>query len=397
MKYEELAAQSWRMVLRHRKRYQTVIIAICIGTIGFIMIRTLSQGVENRISGNLDFIGGVTLLEAYWDDRRSPYHLGEYLLKDVGEIKKIPHVVTATPVRETNRELKAYYERTEVGTLQVTCVDENYWDTISTPLDTGRLLNRSDVQSLAPVCVLGHDCANELFGDKDPLGCMVQVNGYRYTVVGTMGLPTQEAITRSVFIPFSLASQHLGSLRNVVKLRLRTDSIRNVRTVRREAEEMLKTLHPTFADGIKVMWHAARHQRVQFIMFMVNIFCYSALVAVFIVGKMGLTNVMLEVVKDRTREIGLRKALGATDSLIKAQFVMESVFVSLFAGAIGIVGGITSVIVLKDVLDVNLAYGVLSTSVLLDLTITTLVGVAAGMHPSSQASRLDIVTALRFE
>jgi putative ABC transport system permease protein len=397
MKYEELIGQSWLMVLRHKKRYRTVIIAICIGTIGFIMIRTLSQAVENKISGKLDFIGGVTLVEAYWDDRRAPYHPGEYLWRDVRELSKIPHVVTATPVRQTQRILKVNHERTEVETIQITCVDENYWQTIATPLDSGRLLDRNDVSKRAQVCVLGHDVAAELFGEERALGSVVELYGYRYKVVGVLGLPTKESITRSVFIPISLATQHMGHLRRLVTLRLRTDSISNVRSVLTQAEERLKALHPQFADGIRMMWYSARFKRVQFIMFLVKIFCYSALVAVFVVGKMGLTNVMLEVVKDRTREIGLRKALGATDSIIRAQFVLESVFVSLFAGTIGIVGGIASVLVLKDVLDVSLPYDVLSTSVMVDLTITIIVGVAAGMHPSSQASRLDIVTALRFE
>jgi putative ABC transport system permease protein len=133
------------------------------------------------------------------------------------------------------------------------------------------------------------------------------------------------------------------------------------------------------------------------LVYVVNIFVYASLAIVFVLGKVGLTNVMLAAVQDRTREIGLRKAVGATDSLIRLQFLFESVLVSLGAGFVGVLIGVISVNILKDQLGVEISHYVMSTSIVVDLVVTTMIGVFAGMYPSLQASRLDIVTAMRFE
>lgn len=143
--------------------------------------------------------------------------------------------------------------------------------------------------------------------------------------------------------------------------------------------------------------HGARLDRVNLIMFLVKLFCYAALIAIFVLGKTGLTNVMLAAVSDRTREIGLRKALRATDRLIKTQFIIESVLVSLASATIGIVGGVLAVLILKDLLGVGISSYILSGSIVFDIAVTSVIGVAAGIYPSSKASQLDIATALRFE
>ncbi len=397
MRGDDLLGMCWRMVVRNRRRYRAVIVAISIGTIGFIMIRTLSSSVEDRISGNLELVGRVTVLSAVWDDRSFPYHPGEYIRRDTQKLRELKHVACVAPMRYTDRDLKVQVEKRLAYFLQITCVDQNYWDTITAPIVRGRCISASDVERKENVCVLGNEAANELFGRIDPLGQIVSVRGYRYRVIGALGEPTNEEVARSVFVPFSLASQHMGQLRQVMRVEIKVDNVNKVEEVRQAAQEVLRELHPVNSDAVMVMSHSSRLSRVQFIMFIVKVFCYAALAAIFIVGKTGLTNVMLEAVKDRTREIGLRKALGATDSLIRMQFVIESVLVSAFAGAIGVIGGVTSVLLSKNALGIEASGYVLSASIIIDLCVTLIIGVAAGLYPSSQASRLDIATAMRFE
>jgi putative ABC transport system permease protein len=106
---------------------------------------------------------------------------------------------------------------------------------------------------------------------------------------------------------------------------------------------------------------------------------------------------MLAAIQDRTREIGLRKALGAREITIRAQFLTESVLISLMAGFAGVAFGLLAVQALKGPLGVEISSYVMSTSILMDLVFTVSVGVIAGLYPSLQASRLDVVTAMRFE
>jgi putative ABC transport system permease protein len=106
---------------------------------------------------------------------------------------------------------------------------------------------------------------------------------------------------------------------------------------------------------------------------------------------------MLAAVQDRTREIGLRKALGAREEIIMVQFLTESVFISLFAGAIGAVGGLLSVQLLKGPLDVEVSPLMMTASIFGGLVFTVFLGVASGLYPSIRASRLDSVSAMKFE
>jgi len=106
---------------------------------------------------------------------------------------------------------------------------------------------------------------------------------------------------------------------------------------------------------------------------------------------------MLAAIQDRTREIGLRKALGAGEHFILLQFLLEAIFISLFAGALGAISGIVSVEILKVILDVNVSQMTMTMNVLQGLIFTVVLGVISGMYPSIKASRMDSVTAMRFE
>lgn len=397
MKSNDLLALCWRMVLRNGRRYRTVMIAISLGTIGFVMFSTLSHSVEQKISGNLELIGEATVITASWDDRRLPDHPGEYSANDARELLNIPHVKSVAPVRSTERDLTVLHRRIKGEKFQVSCVDHRFWDTISGYISSGRKITFADVAAYRRVCVLGEDVSREVFRGEDPVGSVVDVLGYRYRVIGVIGGPQDDSTRRSVFIPLSLASLHLGQLRRIVLMRIRVDNVENVRRTAEKVREELDRLHPRLIEGIEVVHHGARLDRVNLIMFLVKLFCYAALIAIFVLGKTGLTNVMLAAVSDRTREIGLRKALGATDKVIKTQFMIESVLVSLASALIGIAGGVVAVLLLKDVLDVGISSYILSGSIMFDIAVTSAIGVMAGIYPSSRASQLDIATALRFE
>lgn len=396
MKPEDLFMTSWMMVIRNRRRYKTVLIAIAVGTIGFIIIRCLGDSVEKKVSDDLELIGEATVLSAMWEDRKN-YHPGEYFDKDVRALRKLEGVTTVAPVRSTGEKTTLLYGNIERKRTIVTGVNEEFWGTQSTPLAMGRLINDDDVKNVRKICVIGAEIHQGVFKGANPLGKNIVVNSYHYSVVGVLGGKQQEDNSRTVFIPLSLAAHHLNNMRQILQLLIRVDTWDNVRTVREQAEAILQYNHPTLEHGVKVNYRSNRLDRVRLIVFVIQLFSYAALVGVFIVGKMGLTNVMLAAVQDRTKEIGLRKSMGATDALIRDQFILESVMVSVIAGVIGVIGGMVTVTCLKELLDVSVSGMVLSSSILVDLALTVSIGVFAGWYPSQQAGRLDIVSAMRFE
>lgn len=387
---------SWLMVLRNRRRYKTVLIAIAVGTIGFIIIRCLGDSVEQKVSDDLELIGEATVLSAMWEDRKN-YHPGEYFDRDVAALRKLDGVVTVAPVRSTGETTKLLYADVERKRTIITGVNEEFWATQSTPLRMGRFIDDDDVRRMRKVCVIGAEIHQGVFKGLNPLGKNVVVNSYHYEIIGVLGGKQQEDNSRTVFIPLSLAPHHLQHTRQIMQLLIRVDNWDNVRAIREQAEAILQYNHPNLEHGIKVLYRSNRLDRVRMIVFIIQLFSYAALVGVFIVGKMGLTNVMLAAVQDRTKEIGLRKSMGATDDLIRDQFILESVMVSVIAGVVGVVGGLVSVALLKELLDVSVSGMVLSSSIFVDLVLTVSIGVFAGWYPSQQAGKLDIVSAMRFE
>ena len=175
------------------------------------------------------------------------------------------------------------------------------------------------------------------------------------------------------------------------------DDYNEVERARDLALEALKGLHKGYESGIRVVYYPQRIKKVTGTVYVVKVFIYAALGITILLGGLGITNVMLAAVQDRTREIGLRKALGAREEIIMAQFLTESVFISLFAGVIGAIGGLMSVQVLKGPLGVEVSPLMMTLSVLGGLVFTVFLGVVSGLYPSIRASRLDSVSAMRFE
>jgi putative ABC transport system permease protein len=148
---------------------------------------------------------------------------------------------------------------------------------------------------------------------------------------------------------------------------------------------------------MQVRYFPERIQTIQNAIMLVKIFIYTSLVVTLLLGGLGITNVMLGAVRERTTEIGLRKAVGATEEMIMKQFLLESVTISLMGAAIGMVIGFISVELLKGVFNTVPAYNVLFASIIGGVIFGVLLGVASGYLPARKASRLDPSEAMRFE
>jgi putative ABC transport system permease protein len=397
VKVLDLVFLSWSMVIRNRKRYSNVMVAIATGTFLFILVRTLGEGVEHKISEDLELIGGATVLAADWHDLLDRYHVGEYHLRDSQVLRQIPGVVVVAPVRRTDKDVDVQYGKKKRRRSILTFVDQNYWSTQSAKVTAGRTIDQTDVALMRKVCVIGKDIHKELFEGVDPLGKRISTQAHTYEVIGILGGIQPDDVAKSIFIPLSLSGHHLSAQRQFVLQYIRVDDYASVESVQREATQILKLAHPEYTKAIRVLPQTYRLDRVKFITFLIKLFIYSALVGIFLLGKIGLTNIMLSAVQERTREIGLRKAVGATDEIIRAQFVLEAIFVSSLAGIVGTLAGIVSVYLLRNPLGVDISYYVISVTIWLDMSLTLGIGIAAGFYPALQASRLDIVTAMRFE
>jgi putative ABC transport system permease protein len=385
----------WRLVLRNRRRYKAVLAAIAFGTAGFIVIRTMGDSVEKRLGENLELLGEATVMLAEWDNHEENFHPGQYYMRDVVQLKRIPHVVAVAPVVDLPHCQASF--RTTQWSPGITGVDQSYWRTQTCRVAVGRPIGASDVVGRKRVCVIGQDVVSNMFNGVDPLGQVILVGGLGFRVIGVLGGIQHTDIRRSIFVPITVAQTLSKELLFIRSIYLRTTDWNQVDWVRDQALRVLKESHAGYEDGVKLTYFPERVKKVKATIYVVKIFIYASLVVAFLLGKAGLTNIMLAAVQDRTKEIGLRKALGAKDQAVLLQFMTESVLVSFLAGIVGVIIGISAIYTLRGPLGVQVSGYIMSASIIVDLIVTAFIGVLAGLYPSRQASRLDVVSAMRFE
>jgi putative ABC transport system permease protein len=395
VKLSDHITMCWNLVLRNRRRYKAVIAAIAFGTAGFIIVRTMGSSVESNLGQHLELLGEATVMKVHWDKQEDAYHPGKYHMKDVVRLRDIPHVRAVAPIVSL-ANIDAYVGPNESG-AGLMGIDQSYWITQTPKVRSGRLIGPSDVVGRKKVCVLGEDAAARLFDDPNPVGKEIRVGEMSFQVIGVLGGIQHSDIRRSVFVPITTAQDFFPGLHWIKELYVRADNWDKVKDVRDQVFQTLRESQGGYREGVRVDYYPQRIKTVTTTVYIVKLFIYAAIAVTFLLGKVGLTSVMVAAVQDRTKEIGLRKALGAQESVIMFQFLTESVFISFLAGILGVALGLLSVQLLKGPLGVEVSGYVMSSSILMDLAFTLTIGVVAGLSPSLKASRLDPVTAMRFE
>jgi len=394
LKFEDLITMCWRLVLRNRRRYKAVMAGIAFGTAGFIVIQTMGDSVEHKINANLELLGEATILKAYWDEEEQ-YHPGQFYMRDVARLRRLSNLSAVAPV--VSLQLISAHHRAMEYKCRLYGVDDAFWRTQTATIARGRLISPSDVVARKKVCVLGSDVVKYLFGEDDPLDKVVRVGNLSFRVIGILGGMQQSDIRSAVFMPINTAQNLFEGLHWIREIYIRVDDWSRVEWARQQVLELLKNAHVGYDHSIRIQHYPERIKKVQATVYVVKLFIYSSLVVTLILGGIGITNVMLAAVQDRTQEIGLRKALGAKEEIILLQFLTESVLISVLAGVFGGGAGLVIVQVLKTVLEISVSFAVMTGSVVVGLAFTLLLGILSGLYPSMRASRLDPVEAMKFE
>lgn len=391
MKIDDLLRVSVRQVIRHRRRYLGVVLAIALGVAGFINIITMSREVKTNFNENLDLIGGVTVIRIYFDNSRSyrPQWFHHDTLAALSRIRGFKEM-TLTGVKGGNTN----WHGQRYG-FSLVAVDAAFWGVRNFWAQTGNLFGEDTVAGRKRECVLGAELARKIFGSNDVSGRTLEINNELFRVSGVLGGVTDSSVANAAFLPLTTAADRLSGRLLTDRLYLRCETWDDVAHVAVAIPEIIKSLQSPEELHVEVSWEALK--RVQQLAWWIQFMIYLAISATFLLGGVGIWNVMMAAVVTRTREIGLKKAMGAEDRDILAQFLSEALCLSIGAALVGALLGRIMMEILGYMIGSRPPENLFFLGLALGFLFAVILGVGAGLYPSLRASRMEVVSAIRYE
>lgn len=283
-----------------------------------------------------------------------------------------------------------------------------YLTTEGGQVETGRFFTPDEEKNLSRIVVLGSTVKKELFGTINPIGQRIKINKKSFEVVGVMkerGTVAFQNYDDQVFIPILTVQKLIAGIDHLGLIRIKVDDQANIVNTIQDISILLRERHNISdqsgdSDDFTVLNAAEAVNLLTTITNSLRFFLAAIAALSLIVGGIGIMNIMLVAVTERTREIGLRKAIGATNRQIANQFLLEAVIVTSLGGLIGMIGG-SIISYLVAVVAVALSYSwefsISGLSIFLAVTVSIAIGIIFGLFPAIKASRLSPIEALRHE
>ncbi len=438
-----LFLRTWQLgiksLLLHPLRSLLTVLGIFIGVASVIWLLAIGEGISRKAQEQIEGLGANNIIirsikppSEVTEGIRGPVPYGITRRDFEAITETIPTITRALPIRELRRRF-SFSTRMVDGRL-VGCTPE-YAEVTKLEVSRGRFLSAADISDKRNHCVLASGTAERLFPFEDPIGRAIHVEEAYYVVVGVMkprnptagigGSLAAQDFTNDVYIPIStlwsrigdfIVTRRSGSFEGeIVELSqatLRVDEVKNVIETADLVKQTMASRHRLEDWGITVpleLLEQARTTRLMFIIFMGLIAAISL-----VVGGIGIMNIMLATVTERTREIGIRRALGAKRGDIIRQFLVETIALSVVGGATGVLVGLTCRPVtgwvryvvermLPDVIEQlpdvikTVEPSVVPWSIPLAFFISVTIGVVFGLYPAMRAAAMDPIEALRHE
>jgi len=388
-------------LLTNKGRAFLTMLGVIIGVAAVIILISLGEGTRKYITKQLGDLGtNILIVVPGKTSKEGGMHMGTSAVRkmtyqDARLIeRRSRHIQNAIPVIVGTSWIKYGGKSRDTYIIGVT---EAYFPARNLRIGTGRPFTDADNTSRRRVCVLGRTVKRDIFGDRNPLGTMVSIGDTKYRIIGVMekkGVALGFDVDDIVFIP-TLTAKELFDTDALFNITVKVRSKADIDPAKEDIKRLLVKRHANKEDFTVLSQDEMLAVMGKILNTFTSVLAGIASISL-LVGGIGIMNIMLVSVKERTREIGIRKAVGAKDRDILLQFLSEAVMLSMMGGAGGVVLSSLSVVVIKQFIR-ELPIGLVPWAVILALWFSAFVGVFFGVYPAKKASMADPIHALRYE
>jgi putative ABC transport system permease protein len=403
---------SLRSLAVNRSRSSLTILGIVIGITAIILVMSLGQGAQNLILQQVQGIGSKTIAIIPGGTITSPSDVAATLINnsltinDLNALQQksnVPTLSAITPILFGSKTA-SYGDQTYALTLYG--VAPSMQEIMDISPAEGNFFTDSDITDLSQVAVIGSKVQQSLFGDQPAVGKRIKIGNNTFIIIGTLAPNGASAFVNfdeAALIPWSTMQNYVLGIKYFNRLIAEADSIPDIDRTVSDISATLRSDHgitDPSKDDFTVQTQAALANSISLITTAFTLFLLAVAGISLVVGGVGIMNIMLVSVTERTREIGLRKAIGATDRDIMVQFLLEAVLLTGIGGAIGIIlGSLISFLIGLIIIHfgINWQFSFPYMAAIIGLATSAIIGLVFGIYPARQASKKSPIEALRYE
>jgi len=379
---------AFKNIISNKLRSALTMLGLIIGIASVIVLVGIGSGATSNVTSQVQSLGTDILTASITSSDVSLSY------DQVEELESIDNVKSVAPYKTVSGTISR--GTTTSSKASIIATTNNYLDVTNITLALGRTISIIDIENKSKVCIIGYDLASTLFGMTNPVGETLKIEGDNYVVIGMLeqqGSSMGTNIDSMLIIPLTTAS-YLGSDTSINSLYVKVESEDKIDSTITLIGNYIRSNLQISSDYYSVTSQDSMLNTMESVTSTLSLLLGGIAGISLVVGGIGVMNVMLVSVTERTKEIGIRKALGAKRRDILIQFLIEALVISLIGGLIGVITGIGIGFLAENF---DYSFDLNTTTVIISFSSSALIGLVFGIFPAYRAAKLNPIEALRTE